>query len=132
MCLEVNRLRHLRLKPKVAKKDIVCYKVIKYGKTGFFTPFMGMPVDVHECHKKREGLIDPLCKFQEYPYPKTNLGHFINHGIHSWRNVNDAMLNRCSSDEVPSLVLRCIIPKGTRYWIGKEGDYVSETLKIVF
>lgn len=36
MCLIVNRFRHIRLKHKVAEKDIVCYKILEKGTGNFY------------------------------------------------------------------------------------------------
>ena len=41
MCLIVNKFRHWNKKPKTAKKDILCYKVLEFRNFILTTPFQG-------------------------------------------------------------------------------------------
>lgn len=121
MCLVINRIRHLRLKPKIARKDILCYKILKINyydnsdSVKLVTPFQREPVFSHP---------DEHCliadNFEEHPNLVEN-EFVIHHGIHSYRK--NAICRNYGD-----MVVCAYIPKGAKYWIGKYGEFVSERI----
>lgn len=135
MCLIVNRFRHWQLKPKVAKKDILCYKILeidtadKTYKRLIRTPYQS------ELIKSFDKCITPDY-FQNEGF-KMGKQLIIEYGIHSFRNITAAknrnlelLIDRPFND-IQYVIAFCYIPKGTKYWIGKDGDYCSECLMFV-
>lgn len=115
MCLTVKRIRHLNGKPKIAKRNIPCFKVLYMHTSGrLCTPFQNTPV-------KRDSIESGLYA--------DSLDFMINgeiyHGIHSYKDARKAFGTTIYCD----CIVCAYIPKGTKYWIGKGGVYVSECIK---
>jgi hypothetical protein len=136
MCLIVNRFRHWQLKPKVAKKNILCYKILEIDiadetynyKKLIRTPYQG---DLIKSFDK--------CITPDYFQEEFKMGEqlIIEHGIHSFRNITAAKnrnlelsIGRLPND-IQYVIAFCYIPKGTKYWIGRDCDYCSECLMFV-
>lgn len=116
-------------KPKVALRDIVCYKIFDYSKGRLITPFRGMEIEptlltVNGGSIRAED-------FQTVPITWLDGRRNINVGIHSLRKITSykkmAPYMNCVLTPV---IVRCVIPAGTRYWIGNNNDYCSEELVI--
>ena len=132
MCLIVNRFRHWQLKPKVAKKDIFCYKILEIDTASYRklirTPYQGDLINNFD-----------KCITPDYFQEKFKMGKqlIIEHGIHSFRNITAAknknleLLIGCLRNNIQYVIAFCYIPKGTKYWIGKDCDYCSECLMFV-
>lgn len=118
MCLVVNKLRHWRNKPKIAKRDIRCYKVfLSVNDNTFMSPhqFSGLHWDqIRDCYESKV--------FDEV---HTSKDHCVFSAIHSYKTYKLAM----SKADKNTIIIACYIPKGTKYWIGKYGDYASERIK---
>lgn len=129
MCLIVNKIRHLRLKPKIAKKDILCYKVLTLKSDDIqelrlTSPYMGDTVFSYKstnCDKKC--LIAD--HFEEHPRLAENK-FVIHHAIHSYRKIDDVIIYN------NQIVVCAYIPKGTKYWVGKHGEFASERINFIF
>ena len=98
--------------PKKAKKDIVCYKILRSGSDGkFYTPFIGEEVDTSKpliAKGSSFSIFDPFEKKGGY--------------IHSFKD--------CHYDFSKTQMWKCIIPKGTRYHeeAFDESEYCSRKL----
>jgi hypothetical protein len=80
----------------------------------FSTPYRNVEIKIGEIYKSK------LIKYDS----------LIDEGIHSFKNLKDA--NYFASFDEKRIVAKCIIPKGSEYYVGKYGDYVSyasDTLK---
>lgn len=110
MCLENAS------KAKIAKKDIVCYKFLRKGDLGYFTPFFKRTVEIGK----------------EYKSDIHYNGFSVDMGLHSYRRKSGTdTLNTIYKDGV---VVKCVIPKGAIYHKGRfsgERCYASNTLKYV-
>lgn len=131
MCLQLEHLE-----PKIADKDIVCYKLVEKTKIkGIYT----------SCFQEFEYIIRRLytnnisIEFSNnvIKHFKTNCVevpnyHIIEEGMfHSYTNYMPFILLFSSSDET---ILKCIIPKGAYYYIGMCGSnlsYASSQIKIL-
>jgi hypothetical protein len=81
------------------------------------TPFQDVEIEIGETYKSK------LIKY----------GSSIEEGIHSFENLEDA--KRLSSFDEDRIVVKCIIPKGSEYYVGEYNNgyisYASDTLKYV-
>lgn len=127
MCLTIKRIKHLTLKPKKAKKDIIVYKILRsnllLGKNMYYTPFRLCIVDIKE----------PLiCDVFDTPH-LSDREYIINFGIHTYKNIR-SIKKKYNISHIPKgsfAIFKCIIPKGTLYWVGKNGEYASERIEFV-
>lgn len=118
--------------PKTARKDIVCYKILenintwngrKYG----YTPFMGCSVDLGETY---EALGDLQVKsFDFKTWFETPFGCYetwVGEGaIHTFKTLDGAKkmftnhrLRHLYGINRSCVIVKCIIPKGTKYFSG--------------
>jgi hypothetical protein len=83
----------------------------------FLTPFQNVEIKIGETYKSE--LI--------------GYGLSIEDGIHSFKSLEAA--KRIASFDKNSFVVKCIIPKGSKYYVGEYGNghvsYASDTLKYV-
>lgn len=144
MCLYRDKYDPL----KIAEDDIVCYKVVTVVKEGrykfmtkvlrylhllkrFETWYQDAPVTIGETVSA------------EPEYTKEELEEIDNQYItiaegfiHSFTKLNDAKtFVKCSSWATYSIVVKCVIPKGTYYFTGEDSNgvpnYASCQLKYV-
>lgn len=132
MCLVVKKLRHLNNKPKIAKKDIICYKMFRVTKLGLQSPIRGI---IWNCGDNIKNGYMSADNFQMMPEDG-----IINKGLHSFRKVEKPtdcsytqyMIDQMKNvDDCVTVTACCIIPKGSRYWIGRDNDYCSESLYLL-
>lgn len=98
-----------------AKEDIVCYKYLEAfsfldaAKTipDLVTPFEGAHVKIGETYKSKLYKRIPFCYDQ------------VDVGLHTFASIN-AVKTRYSN-----FIVKCIIPKGARYYIGEFVEDVS-------
>lgn len=143
MCLN----RQLTDKLSIASEDIVCYKVVAVPydirhkfKTKLLrlfhlwkryeTYFMDEPITIGSTVTARPILTEPVLKHVDKYETEIEEGF-----IHSYQKKEDAKhfqksraYNRCDT-------IKCIIPKGTYYFTGKNGDcslgYASTQIKYI-
>ena len=131
MCLYTKQIC-----PAKARKDIVCYKVFVEG-VRLTTPIVGHKIenphytgvpflmddsDKDKPNNRRSN--NMVCKFGVGPIGKGM--------IHAYQNVECAKLARDFFGLYASLkTYECIIPKGTLYFKGTDGDICSRKLLIV-
>ena len=110
MCLEILKPKNPDKisEPKIAKKDIVCYKVFKLFSEGRIeSPYQGVD---YELKKKKKSML--VC----YMNPVTQS---VNIGIHSFIHLDDAIDESNDWSTHRMVVVKCIIPKGAKYYTGK-------------
>ena len=113
MCLFINHLE-----PKIANKDIVCYKLVERTKIKgvYKSHFQGFEYIIRQLYTNYFDIkyIDMFIK-RRYNLSAIEEGMF-----HSYINYLSAITI------LPNLVvLKCIIPKGAYYFEGRFGDYPS-------
>lgn len=126
MCLVVKSKWHKDGKPFIAGEDFPVFKVLHKAKRRTETPFQECPVvftngkaiiESKLCIVKLSGLKDP---------------YFCHIGIHAYLNCPSAKILESQFPKGLNLfVYKAIIPKGTQYLIGINGDIVS-TKMIIF
>jgi len=55
----------------------------------------------------------------------------INQGLHAWTTLEEAQRRLCSGE----VIMRAVIPKGTRYFVGNRSDLAAEAMilkKIIY
>lgn len=122
MCLVISKRDHfLSLLPKTAKEDIVVYKLLLYKFSRLITPFHCKEINFHN---NKCILTANFTK----RFSALHRGYIVEQGIHAFRckETAEKELIHCPYPKI----LEAIIPTGTRYYIGKDGDIVSEKLII--
>lgn len=92
--------------PIIATEDIVAYKVALVVKGKPFAPFQGIKYTINERMHAELSV----------------RWRSVHEGYHSLATLEDAV---DFNDYSIGRVYQCIIPKGTQYYEGKFGDYVS-------
>ena len=116
--------------PRKAKKDIVCYKVLRVfpidpEKIQFLTPFMYDEIDIH-----KPIIATSNIKLLEKWWDRITNPHIKTYGyIHTFSNKKIA--KECAVEISNYKIFKCIIPKGTKYHIGTRGDYCSKMVVIL-
>lgn len=134
-----------KLTKLIADKDIECYKNFrlkdiifeqksifnfKFSKKkiiqiiSLFKKYKYIPYEKQEIidlkFKPIESFYDPY-DFNDYKI----IGYKIDAGYHSYNTIEIAQENKLFRDEV---VIKCIIPKGTEYYINNDNKIVSSTI----
>lgn len=126
MCLVKNKKYHPFNMPLMAKEDIVCYKQLEtnHFTNGYITPCTYSVVPTACLKKKVPFKAEILNKFE-----------FIWRHVLGFSNiVTDGFIH--SHAQLPGnsflyYTFQCIIPKGTKYFIGNNDDYASEQIIFV-
>lgn len=126
MCLCIKGSYNSKCDPnkfkKIAKKDIVCYKVCKL------------------IFKNKKSIYQSICqqfnyelgyhyyqtdkKFRYgYGYGGGYIAVFV--GLHSYTQLNKAKSNSLKKIHK---IIECVIPKDSEYFVGVDNDYVSDNL----
>ena len=112
MCLTTN-LEH----PIVAEKPITCYKVLLHVEDKLFSYY----------YNEFEWEMDKV-HFTTLQKVRRN----VHKGFHSYKDLHSTLVLMTHAP-FTCVAVECIIPKGAKYYVGKDGDnlegYVSEKLK---
>lgn len=133
MCLCKDKKHHPFNRPLIAKEDIVCYKKLHFscGTNMLITPYTRVPIP-KKCVQKN--------KRKRVPFKAEILNKFrfiCRHVLGFSRIVTDGFIHTssleisCDNFFWRDRFFKCIIPKGTKYFIGKCGDYASEQIIFV-
>lgn len=138
MCLVVLERCHPTLQPLIAEEDITCYKVLEEMDDGAFrTPYREVIISNNVLSS--EYFQNVPTKIQDEYFAIYNGFHTSNFriekGIHSFKTLETAkeeifILNTCLRDAAFYIVKEAIIPKGVKYWVGRNNELCSE--RIVF
>ena len=120
MCLAIDKGFHKNNEPLIAERNIRVYKCLDMDQFGITTPFMYYPIEFDE-----EGKCILISKKLELTSQDT-----IREGIHACRTKKAAEFICFMFPEAGTTTFKAIIPKGTKYFIGNNGDIVSEKIII--
>ena len=131
MCMFIPRDRENPLKPRVAEEDIKCFKIVVVDKDeNIYSEFKKFPYQLNKTYTAGGNFSEIY--FSTYWYYYVEGG-----GFHSFVEVRDVFKNyECygSTDEEKKIIVKCHIPKGSLYYIGKslggESNYVSQSIII--
>ena len=102
---------------KTAKEDIHCYKLLEVRNTHLISPY-----------KKYRWYINKLVKLSTLN--KDEYGH-INEGLHAYLENYSFKRKLLSYWRYnPVIIYNCIIPKGSKYYLGNDDDIVSNQMMI--
>ena len=126
MCLDINHL-----KPKIADKDVVCYKLVKRTKIkGIYkSSFQGFEYIIRQLYINNLDIRFVNKNMKRYFYTgfyKIEEGMFHSYVSHLYPVILSPLPN-CA-------LLKCIIPKGAYYFEGYFDDcpsYASSQIKIL-
>jgi hypothetical protein len=123
MCLFKDEKYHPHCRPLIAEEDIVCYKQVDRCSCGLYeTPYTYtiIPTECIENKVPFKAKIDDKFEF------------FCNHILGTSLIVNDGFIHvyKCPRYQFGQITFKCIIPKGTKYFIGLHGDLAGK--KIIF
>ena len=123
MCLFKDKKFHPHNRPLVAKEDIVCYKKLRQVcNTAYITPCTDTLIPIECIQDKVPFKAQIIFKLKFIWNHIFGFGNCVEDGfIHSFQTHTESRRY---------ITFKCIIPKGTKYFIGYEGDYASE--KIIF
>lgn len=115
MCLYTNQICPLR-----AHKDIVCYKVVVHSGRLFITPHQNyvigddLPRKIQICDQKTIEII-------KSPFWQRSYRHMVFGGMfHAYAKLDHATTSFTAATP-HSVIIKCIIPKGTLYYKGVRG-----------
>lgn len=126
MCLYKDKKKHPFNRPLVAKEDIVCYKQLEHRRFAkvYVTPCTYSVVPAECVEKKVPFKAVILNKFEFIWKHILGFSTVVTNGfIHSY--VYNPSFNFLYT------TFKCIIPKGTKYFIGDDHDYASEQIIFV-
>ena len=129
MCLVLSHL-----KPKIADKDIVCYKIVDKTKIkGIYkSSFQEFEYIIRQLYTNNLDIkfVDRIIKNLCPPYPQYGT-YVIEEGMfHSYTNYMPFMVANFTDESI----LKCIIPKGAYYYEGHFHhftSYASSQIKIL-
>lgn len=123
MCLFKSLGAHPHNRPLIADRDIICYKKVQQvGKDAYITPCTNAEIPIECIQNKVPFEAQILSKFKFIWRHVFGFGRFVEDGfIHTYQADNGWGFYK---------VFKCIIPKGTKYFVGIQGDYASE--RIIF
>jgi len=113
---------------QIAKKDIVCYKVLDMVRSRYWGPYMGTEYRFNRVRKAKIVKYLSREKWKQDRYE-------VEDGLHSFTNL-DKLRRRFARmsaicNGIP-VMFEAIIPKGAEYYINPaEEEYVSNQLMIV-
>lgn len=124
MCLKINNTFHKKSKSLKAKQSILVYKVLEkdnVSKNKYCTPYKKMAINFNE--------YDGMFFYKNTRMVRSENEYFILNGIHSY--FDDMIAKR----EVQIFkhwytMHYAVIPKGSKFYIGNDGDIVSTNLVV--
>ena len=124
MCLEIRRKNI-----KIAKKDIVCYKVLVNRGDGYVTPYQFFPMPLGYTYKNS----DTPKIIWDRGKGWVHQGFFHTYiKLYDAKNDADWQYENCEEDDV--IVVKAVIPKGSHYLSGVNNDgeksYASKMLVV--
>ena len=128
MCLTVNKKLHPGKKPLVAKQDMYTFKVCR-----------NLSEDKKVCFSFYKRAQQPLGKLLKSNMDSVDRYNEIEKGLHSLQiknNIDSNGLGTHTFDLYPIYtssisILLCKIPKGSKYFIGRQKDIVSNKLVLI-
>ena len=123
--------------PEIAQEDIVCYKFYvlhkvkddinsPYDKDKYLSPYRGVPApNINEVANTE------LDKAYLCDSNTSNLKYFVMKGFHSYKYLDDLIKELSFWLSYDTMIFKCIIPKGTKYYEGTfdgSSSYCSESI----
>ena len=100
--------------PKKAKEDIICYKILRKEEYGYYTPYLDTPVKLNSTLKATG------CRFRSFKN-RYEVGEGYIHAYTKRYLANPVRFEEFMDDSYDYVSIKCIIPKGTKYHVSKNG-----------
>lgn len=116
------------VKVLVAGEDMICYKVLTRHGHSPFRKMLYHPGEVMTSELDTEGTQPKNYEGEPYGF------HEVNEGLHSFVHLSDAEYEARDWAMQDMAVWRAVIPRGSRYIVGKcrgDASYASDALKLV-
>ena len=128
----------LHKNPLIAEKDIECYKIMRIEKRCFgilnvlLSPFMPNTYYTLFNHKNITAKdsrkpVESFIKNENNIFGDYEVFKIDKQGVHCYQTLEDAknalkhsLLRFHSHGLPPAVIVKCVIPRGTRYWTNKE------------
>ena len=110
--------------PEIAQEDIVCYTLYKLRDNKLLSPYR--EVVAPNINEVTNTVLDRACVFS---YKGNHVNYSVSRGFHSYKNISNSKeelrfwIHFLAYSNVR--IFKCIIPKGTKYYEGKFGDFPS-------
>ena len=121
MCLNLNP----KFKKMVAKKDITCYKIVK--KKNYGGCYMYEALIMMFFIYKLNIIYSTMITMTHTPYTNRLV---VNNGFHSFRTIQGLkkeaeyiLMYHNSGILTDAVIVKCIIPKGSLYYVGHNDNY---------
>lgn len=128
MCLTINNSMHPNFKAHTVKSDMTVYKLLLHNDTSKYQGFKYVP------HREYGEI-----SFRLIPWGHAVMGYggyMIEQGWHGFDGLEWATLAKKNHDEyyhtsgfMSAKIVEFIIPKGSLYFIGQNGDIVANRIK---
>ena len=130
MCLNVKNKWHKDGKPLIAEEDFVVFKVLYHSVfvDVILTPVRQCPIIFTN---GKAILKAKLHMFTGYNYAFKKCITVCTRGIHAFLNSKSQRMILWGHNSRKLHAHKAIIPKGTKYYIGEEGDIVAEKMIIL-
>lgn len=130
MCLDLTKSQCQVL---IAEKDIVCYKFVNKVTDRFFTPYRGSEIIIGETYTSELKLNFDNESVNNILYNENDIVGTVEKGLHSFKSFKSACKECQGKYNKRNRVVKCIIPKGSSYYVGVFGDisFASDKLKYV-
>lgn len=131
LCVDLNYHKVKKEKPiaLVAKQTILVHKMIEIDGRKLFTPYSCMPINFNDDEYGMFFYKTTRFSFEEYAMKK----YYVIKGIHTFAEIEDAedslrfLSTNCGSNVK---LYNAVIPKGSKFFIGKDGDIASSNLVV--
>lgn len=132
LCVDLNYHKVKKEKPiaLVAKQTILVHKMIEIDGRKLFTPYSCMPINFND---DEYGMF--FYKTTRFSFDRSywDERYYVIKGIHTFAEIEDAedslrfLSTNCGSNVK---LYNAVIPKGSKFFIGKDGDIASSNLVV--
>lgn len=121
MCFVIDDLDHID--GQIAEEDITCYKVMRKSVDNGVHMYRSLFYGTKQI---------PLNSTIQATYPRDLEEHYGQlHGsvVHAFQALTSGIMGFSIMGGVP--IIKCIIPKGARYWIGSKNEIAATEIKLI-
>lgn len=121
----------------VANSDIKCYKTLELKKKflgikKYYTPYRGMEVSRKIISGKKDLIAEGEPFLSSVMRGNNDIFHVVEGGvIHAYVGYKDAYPDKYFHPLVRIEIFECIIPTGTKFMVGIDGDICAEKIRFV-
>lgn len=125
MCLYLDTKKHevnefKNPKPNIAESNMIVYKVLERVKGELIAPFRRNNYVIGRLYEAKFG-IKRVADWKSH-------GFEIEEGLHAFVDPNSSIAQEVKSRSDNNVILYAKIPKGSEYFLGTDGDIVSNKL----